>query len=369
MGIKRVVDVNFWNDDKVIDYFSPEDKLFMLYLMTNPHTTQLGVYSINKKQMAFELGYSLDTINVLLDRFENKYQMIKYVNETKEIAIKNYLKYSIIKGGKPVEDLLEKEIKQVKDKSLLGYVYENIKDYENLNDTVKKVLSSFNNYITNDNDKHNDNDNDNDNDVSFIESQRYVTLQGTYRQNVIDSFYELKDMVLKNKILLPDSGDKECEWCGNKFDNLEKHHFPIPKRYNGKEIVNICHNCHKKFHDLEYKNNMGVYLPQKQDKFSDLENEFEMLWREYPKKQGKPNAFRDFKKARKNGVELETIINGLKKYLVYIKFEKIEQRYIKNGSTWFHQECWNDDYDIKRNITTNDFIEFYNFDEFKERGD
>ena len=93
MGIKRIVDVQFWNDDKVIEYFSPEDKLFMLYLMTNPHTTQLGIYAINKKHMSFELGYTIDTINVLIDRFENKYGMIKYSNETKEMAIKNYLKY------------------------------------------------------------------------------------------------------------------------------------------------------------------------------------------------------------------------------------------------------------------------------------
>lgn len=159
MAIKRIVDTNFWNDDKVVEMFSPEDKLFMLYLMTNPHTTQLGIYAINKKIMAFELGYAIETINILLDRFENKYNMIKYSNDTKEIAIKNYLKYSIIKGGKPVEDLLIKEIKQVKCKSLLKYVYDNIKDYEDLNITVNSILELMNN--------ENENNNDNDNDVSY----------------------------------------------------------------------------------------------------------------------------------------------------------------------------------------------------------
>lgn len=49
MSVKRVVDTQFWNDDKVVDCFSPEDKLFMLYLMTNPHTTQLGIYPVNEK--------------------------------------------------------------------------------------------------------------------------------------------------------------------------------------------------------------------------------------------------------------------------------------------------------------------------------
>lgn len=169
MGIKRIVDVQFWSDDKVIEYFSPEDKLFMLYLMTNPHTTQLGIYAINKKHMSFELGYTIDTINVLIDRFENKYGMIKYSNETKEMAIKNYLKYSIIKGGKPVEDCLMKEISQVKDKSLLGYVYSNIKECETLNDTVKKVIESIKDNEK-ENDNENDNDNDNENEVSYHDS-------------------------------------------------------------------------------------------------------------------------------------------------------------------------------------------------------
>ena len=171
MGIKRVVDTQFWTDDKVIEMFSPEDKLFMLYLMTNPHTTQLGVYAISKKVMAFETGYSPDTISVLLDRFETKYDLIKYSNDTKEVAIKNYLRHSIIKGGKPVEDLLTKEISKVKDKSLLQYVFDGISTSENLNGTVTIILPLLN---QNGNDKNNDNDNgsenDNDNDVSYHDS-------------------------------------------------------------------------------------------------------------------------------------------------------------------------------------------------------
>lgn len=159
MGVKRIVDTSFWTDDKVIELFSPEDKLFMLYVITNPHTTQLGIYHINKKNMAFELGYSLDTVSVLLDRFENKYQIIRYSNETNEIAIKNYLKHSIVKGGKPVEDLLIKEINQIKDKSLLKYIFNNIKDYNNLNLTVNNIINLLN-----------VNDNNNDNEESYNDS-------------------------------------------------------------------------------------------------------------------------------------------------------------------------------------------------------
>lgn len=161
MGIKRIVDTDFWTDDKVMVEFSPEDKLFMLYLLTNPHTTQLGVYKILTKQMAFELGYSSDTINILMDRFESKYNMIRYSKETSEIAVRNYLKYSIVKGGKPVLDLLSREANRVKDKSLLTYIKESASLSENA--TVKEFCDLFN-------DNENENENDNDNEDSYHES-------------------------------------------------------------------------------------------------------------------------------------------------------------------------------------------------------
>ena len=141
--LRRVVSVEFWKDDKVLDNFSPEDKLFMLYLLTNPQSTQIGVYNINKKTMAYELGYSIETITVLLDRFEHTYGMIRYNPETHEIAIKNYLRHSILNGGVPVECLLRKEIAAVKDQSLLWYVFDNVMQDANLNASVSKVIGEF----------------------------------------------------------------------------------------------------------------------------------------------------------------------------------------------------------------------------------
>ena len=61
-GISRIVNTSFWEDEKVINDFSPEDKLFLLYVLTNPHTTQLGIYKLIPKVAAFELGYSKEDI-------------------------------------------------------------------------------------------------------------------------------------------------------------------------------------------------------------------------------------------------------------------------------------------------------------------
>ena len=181
MGIKRIVDVTFWTDNKVDD-FSPEDRYFMLYLLTNPFTTQLGIYKISIKQAAFQMGYSVDAFNVLLDRFENKYGMIVYSKETGEVAIKNFLRHSIIKGGAPVRDCLIKEMKSVKNKDLIASVFSHIKGSDDLNETVKKIIAEYeekNGTLYYCNEKQNDNENDNDNEVSYHD---------TYNESLDDSF-------------------------------------------------------------------------------------------------------------------------------------------------------------------------------------
>lgn len=74
------------------------------------------------------------------------------------------------------------------------------------------------------------------------------------------------------------------------------------------------------------------------------EQEFERLWNIYPKKQGKKDALKHFIKVRKKGVDFDVILKGLENYNEYIKQTNKSQQYIKQGSTWFNQECWNDEY-------------------------
>ena len=44
MAMFRKVHTEFWTDPKVLEEMTPEDKYFMLYLLTNPNTTQIGIY-------------------------------------------------------------------------------------------------------------------------------------------------------------------------------------------------------------------------------------------------------------------------------------------------------------------------------------
>lgn len=190
MGIKRIVDTAFWTDGKV-DEFSPEDKYFMLYLLTNPFSTQLGIYEISIKQVAFQMGYSMDAVKVLIERFENKYHMIFYSSETNEIAIKNFLRHSIIKGGAPVRDCLIKEMRKVKNKELISKVFAHIKGLDTLNETVKSIIAEYeekNDTIKYSNEKDNENDNDVSSPVSYNDSFTPPPQKKVDCQKIIDLF-------------------------------------------------------------------------------------------------------------------------------------------------------------------------------------
>jgi DnaD/phage-associated family protein len=140
----RLIYEEFWTDPRTLEEMSPEDKYFYLYLLTNPSTTSIGIYVITKKKMAFELGYSIETIDSLMERFINHHKIITYNKETRELAIKNWGKYNLARGGKPVMDCLTKELRQVKDKSLIVYVAESI-----LNQPIKELYLSFSGTLTN----------------------------------------------------------------------------------------------------------------------------------------------------------------------------------------------------------------------------
>ena len=159
MGIKRIVDTDFWTDIDVIDSFSIDDKFFALYLYTNKHTRQSGIYKLPKKYISFETGFTKEIIEVLLDRFENQYKRIKYNHKTQEIALLRYTSFSIVKGGKPVEDCITEDLQAIKDKSLIKAAYKEMEDTWNASTRVVdgKIKEIFFSFI-------NDNDNDNDND-------------------------------------------------------------------------------------------------------------------------------------------------------------------------------------------------------------
>lgn len=94
MATYRTVYLQFWTDPKVDDEFTPEDKYFYLYLITNPHTNICGCYEIGEKQCSRETGYNQETVSRLLKRFQDAHDVIRYNPATKEVLILNWHKYN-----------------------------------------------------------------------------------------------------------------------------------------------------------------------------------------------------------------------------------------------------------------------------------
>ena len=121
MAKGRIVSTSFWDDSKVVDDFTPEDKYIYLYCMTNPHTNLCGCYEVSIKQIANETGYNEDTIKRLLMRMDREHNVIRYSSITKELLVLNWFRYNGSTSEKLNTPLLS-EIRGIKDDGFRSYL-------------------------------------------------------------------------------------------------------------------------------------------------------------------------------------------------------------------------------------------------------
>ena len=121
MAIYRKISMSFWTDSKVTDNFTPEDRYFYLYLITNPHTNLCGCYEVSVRQMSIDLGYTADVVNNLISRFEKVHNLIRYSHETKEMLLLKWYKYQWTKSDK-LKIPLTHGIQQIKEESFKEYL-------------------------------------------------------------------------------------------------------------------------------------------------------------------------------------------------------------------------------------------------------
>ena len=84
--------------------------------------------------------------------------------------------------------------------------------------------------------------------------------------------------------------------------------------------------------------------PQPSDDGQSTSERFEVLWKEYPKKQGKKKALTYYKRSINNGTTDEVIMQGIEDYKKYLDVNKSWLKPM-DGSRWFNEERWNDEYD------------------------
>jgi DnaD/phage-associated family protein len=116
MAVYRNVQVNFWQDDFVLD-LTPEERYFYVYLLTCSKTTQCGIFPFPKRLAEMETGYNRETVDKLVQRFID-YGKILYDADTRELFILNWLRYNPVTNTN-VEKCVLRELKGVKNKEFV----------------------------------------------------------------------------------------------------------------------------------------------------------------------------------------------------------------------------------------------------------
>ena len=120
MAKYRQLHTTFWDDTLILD-LTPEQKYFYIYLLTNPNVKQCGIYEISIKQISYQTGYNNDTINNLLELFQNMKKIV-YSKDTNEVAIGNFIKYNGSESPS-IRKCIQKDLESVKNKDLICCVH------------------------------------------------------------------------------------------------------------------------------------------------------------------------------------------------------------------------------------------------------
>lgn len=165
--------------------------------------------------------------------------------------------------------------------------------------------------------------------------------------------------------------------CGKNEENNQIHPNDFPQGGNAHRVENLQTNAlsSNNINALNADNINALSSDTlasesnsaQKSSLKEIENDFEEVWKIYPKKQGKEAAKKAYIKARKAGVSKLDIVTGLLRYKDFIKANRTEDRYIKHGSTWFNQKCWEDDYSIADKASSNPAptADDYNIDDIK----
>lgn len=131
---------------------------------------------------------------------------------------------------------------------------------------------------------------------------------------------------------------------GSQTISAEKKQIQIANRQSGKQGGIKVENfppeikiLRDKEIDIEEKNIIKKENPK-------IQQEFEEVWKLYPRKEDKKKAFSAYKTARKKA-SFDEIKKGVETYNNHIKASNTDKCYIKLGATFLNGECWANNYE------------------------
>lgn len=149
---------------------------------------------------------------------------------------------------------------------------------------------------------------------------------------------------------------------GSQTISAEKKQIQIANRQSGKQggtkVENFPPDIEiKRLRDKEIDIDIDIEEKNitKKEK-SKIEQEFEEVWKIYPRKEDKKKAFMAYKTARKKA-SFDEIKKGVETYSNHIKANNTDKCYIKLGATFLNGECWANNYEQRTKQSKANFTE------------
>ena len=285
MAEYRTVKMSFWVDPYV-EELSAEGKLLYIYLFTCPQTNNLGILETVVRRIAYETGLNAKTISALLDDMESQGKIMRDGNF---IWLLNFIKNQCTTSPKLVQNmkamLADVPSRKIRHALCLRYphIFECSKEDMQEADTVSEGKSGEqipHEYPT--------------------DTVSIPYANGTDTVGIPSGEYGSRKLELINTPPPPSKGG-ECELSlfqqGESENQTERQEEKYPA-------------------------------------------DFEAFWQLYPRKQGKEDAYKAWKKHKKKIPKLEVLQQAIN---VQMQSEQWQRKIIPHASTWLNGFRWQDE--------------------------
>jgi hypothetical protein len=145
MAKYRHVYTKIWND-AIFEEMSPEQKLIFLCVLTNPRTTQCGIYEITMRQLGHYTGINEKNLKSGLKGLMLTFPtLLQYDEDTREMCVIQWVKYNLQgKVSNRIAECVKNELEGIKSYRLIRHVIDNNRsDYLHLFSNKARSLKNI----------------------------------------------------------------------------------------------------------------------------------------------------------------------------------------------------------------------------------
>lgn len=169
------------------------------------------------------------------------------------------------------------------------------------------------------------------------------TVQNALDKMTADGLLQKRKGLRNGKVYCDYRADFESEKTA--LSESEKTALPKVKNLHYRKGKNCTSESEKISHhtkDIYISNNKAINI---RTDARGISEEFQEIWSAYPKRTNRKQSEAEYRSIRAQGVDFNTVLDGVKSYAAYISANKTEPRYVKNLANWLRAEAWTDEYE------------------------